>query len=123
MKEQEKQLLLKDLCARLPYNTWVQYDGKDYLVAGYIHGRVPLLPSVFSSAVGPCPLIKEVKPLLRPLLSMTNDEFEEYKKDRNSFLASDEIDFFNKYHFDYRGLIEKGFALKAHEGMYETKTE
>ena len=49
MEENLKQLLLKDLCARLPYfENWVQYEGKDYIVTGYGHGRVSLLPSVFS---------------------------------------------------------------------------
>jgi hypothetical protein len=33
------------------------------------------------------------------------------------------IDWLNAHHFDYRGLIEKGLALEAPEGMYNTKTE
>ena len=33
--------------------------------------------------------------------------------------AAFEVDFYNKHHFDYRGLIEKGLALEAPEGMYE----
>lgn len=33
--------------------------------------------------------------------------------------SSNLIDWLNTYHFDYRGLIEKGLALEAPEGMYE----
>jgi hypothetical protein len=28
------------------------------------------------------------------------------------------IDWLNAHHFDYRGLIEKGLAIEAPEGMY-----
>lgn len=30
-------------------------------------------------------------------------------------------DWLNAHHFDYRGLIEKGLALEAPEGMYKTE--
>jgi hypothetical protein len=39
-----------------------------------------------------------------------------YEHDINSY-----IDWLNKHHFDYRGLIEKGLALEAPEGMYSIK--
>lgn len=149
MKMEDKELLLKDLCARLPYfENWVQYDGKDYMVTGYGHGRVSLLPSMFSSAVGPCPLVEEVKPYLRPMSSMTEEEKIELSRlchftavsencetiehgirilDEISgdFYAPnivvDAIDWLNANHFDYRGLIDKGLALETPEGMYKTE--
>ena len=122
MTQEDKELLLKDLCARLPYlENWVQYDGKDYVVTGYGHGRVSLLPSMFSSAVGPCPLIEEVKPYLRPMSSMTEDELETYDKLAFEWFPTKLFDWFNKHHFDYRGLVEKGLALEAPEGMYKTE--
>jgi len=143
MTKEEKQLLIiliKDLCARLPYETWVQYDGKEWLVTGYAHGRVSLLPSVFSSVSGPCPLIDEVKPYLRPMSSMTEEEKmqlkEEQLKDtrlfaealtkaaggdtsmRGKVIPHFAADWCNKNHFDFRGLIPMGLALEATEGMY-----
>jgi hypothetical protein len=137
MTQEEKQLLLKDLCARLPYGLWVQYDGKDYMVTGYGHGRVSLLPSKFTSAVGPWPLVEEVKSYLRPMSSMTEAEKEEirqrfcYEWEESvvelmyySIEIQDAdclIDWLNEHHFDYRGLIEKGLALEAPEGMYKTE--
>lgn len=128
MTQEEKQLLLRDLCARLPYlETWVRYEDKDYVVTGYGHGRVSLLPSVFSSVGGPCPLVEEVRPYLRPMSSMTEVEQQKYydlthQEDDDIWgkcLFDKMVDFCNENHLDYRGLIEKGLALEAPEGMYK----
>jgi len=121
MTQEEKQLLLKDLSARLLYETWVKYEGKEWLVTGYGHGRVSLLPSVFSSIGGPCPLVEEVRPYLRPMSSMTEEEKEEYDKtfDWDYSIQGTPFDWLNEHHFDYRGLIEKGLALEAPEDMYK----
>lgn len=35
-----------------------------------------------------------------------------------AIIMSDAINWLNARHFDYRGLIERGLALKAPEGMY-----
>ena len=140
MEENLKQLLLKDLCARLPYfENWIQYEGKDYIVTGYGHGRVSLLPSPFSSSVGPCPLIEEVKPYLRPMSSMTEEEENEWlgfnidplleavgkphARIEDLMLRAksqyNPLDWLNEHHFDYRGLIEKGLALESRKDMYK----
>lgn len=124
MTPEEKQLLLKDLCARLPYhNLRVQYDNKDWLAMGYGHGRIELLSSYFSSIAGPCPLIEDIKPYLRPMSSMTEEKKEEYDKtfDWDYSIQGTPFDWLNEHHFDYRGLIEKGLALEAPEGMYKTE--
>lgn len=145
MTQEEESLLLKDLCARLPYNLWVHYKDKDYLVTGYGHGRVSLLPSIFSSSVGPCPLVEEIKPYLRPMSSMTEDEFESLKQysglmydqlelaefqngtykclefylsEIPSYIVILVFDWLNTHHFDYRGLIERGLAIEAPKDMY-----
>lgn len=129
MTPEEKQILLKDLCARLPYETWVQYEGKEWLVTGYGHGRVSLLPSIVSSVGGPCPLIEEVKPYLRPMSSMTEKEEKtfqafldfqaEYVSDADLDNKTDMFDWLISHHFDFRSLIEKGLALEALEGIYK----
>lgn len=135
MTQEEKQLLLKDLCTRLPYHDlWVQYDNKDWLAIGYGHGRIELLPNPFSSIAGPCPLIEDIKLYLRPMSSMTDEEKEKLQLlhdtvcdenygDGYSPAAWDAIveweDYYNSNHLDYRGLIPMGLALKAKEGMYK----
>ena len=136
MTQEDKKLLLKDLCNRLPYlENWVRYDGKDYVITGYGHGRVSLLSSMFSSGVGPCPLVEEVKPYLRPMSSMTEEEESEwrltfdtvydlvpggdpdneddYDDNWHNEPSAESFDWLNEHHFDYRGLIEKGLAIKV----------
>ena len=75
----------------------------------------------------------EVKPYLRPLSSMTKEEYEELRKiDRYYGIAPlseindwepgyKSIDWLLRHHFDYRNLIEKGLAIEATEGMYDIK--
>ncbi len=124
--EEDKVLLLKDICGRLPYfDLWVQYDNKDWLAIGYGHERIELLPNIFSSIAGPCPLIDEIKPYLRPMSSMTEEEKEEMTKMStliNSITLVKELgDWLNAHHFDYHGLIPMGLALEAPKDMYKTE--
>lgn len=115
MTQEEKALLLKDLCARLPYNPMVEYKGETYNVLGIVHERLALCKPPMSYTLDDCPLVKEVKPYLFPQSSMT----EEQQKDLAKFVANgvyDEnivYDWFNKNHFDYRGLIPMGLANNA----------
>lgn len=147
MTTEEKELLLKDLCARLPYNVKVSHDRipppgwkiKNTWVDGYLDSVDPN----WSKADGYRPHIicagtecgiADVKPYLRPMSSMTEEEKKEFyevsglncydglftcKKlaKRQSFIG-EVLDWLNAHHFDYRGLIEKGLALEAPEGMY-----
>ena len=65
-----------------------------------------------------------VKPYLRPMSSMTEEEKLEYViawDSRQPYLPTEAMDWLNEYHFDYRDLIEKGLALEAPEGMYKTE--
>jgi len=130
MTQEQKQLLIKDLCSRLPYETWVEYEGKEWLVTGYGHGRVSLLPSVFSSVGGPCPLVEEIRLYLRPMSSMTEEEkaflgatkeieYTQTGLTGEGILTLESYDYLNSIHVDYRGLIPMGLALEATEGMYK----
>jgi len=137
MTQEEKQLLLKDLCARLPYycHFKVRWGDEDYNILDVGFGRVTLVKPFMSITSG-SPLVEEVKPYLRPMSSMSKSEWEEYKKavmtDNNIHTGcvidgKPEIftvgvrgmDFLNEHCFDYRDLIQLGLALKAPEGMYE----
>ena len=141
--DEQKELLLKDLCARLPYGVIVQCD------TDHRHK--------FDEALTPMHLINfyqfDTKPYLRPMSSMTEEERIEFSKllvkrycdedweghistsycieidnvytdDENgikypSVFSMDAIDWLNKKMFDYRGLIPMGLALEAPEGMYK----
>ena len=123
MTQEDKELLLKDLCARLPYGVkcenYNHIDGRNVFKVtdirdnGYICGTVNnhYCWAVFD------PL--ELKPYLFPLSSMTKEQRQElqYITERwmydTSYSISDSTDWLNKNHFDYRGLIEKGIAIDA----------
>lgn len=118
MTQENKELLLKDLSARLPYDPIV-----------YVDENLPRLKLGAATRVWEYIAIdKPCKPYLRPMSSMTEEEDKEYTnidnrsyscpKDCAHIPASDRIDWLNAHYFDYRGLIEKGLALEAPEGMY-----
>ena len=125
MVQEDKQLLLKDLCGRLPYGVHGEYSwkcGKPYERELTGNLMAELILSFNSSEDS------EFKPYLRPMASMTKEE----KKVFNDFLEfeseypdvdldnkTDMYDWLNAHHFDYRGLIEKGLALEAPEDMYK----
>ena len=132
MTKEEKQLLLKDLCARLPYGVKVMnkyksqtktlsaVDIKNLVVRFYEND----VNAPFGTHVeNPLKLYLQIKPYLRPISSMTEEEsFDFGEVILNATIEEvDKIDWLNEHHFDYRGLIEKGLALEAPEGMYKEK--
>ena len=118
MTQEEKELLLKDLTARLPYNVEVDYNNSVCEVLSIDKYNEEL--GIWKSP-GYSPIVKleEVKPYLFPLSSMTEEQKQEYQyiTERwmydSSYSISDSIDWLNKNNFDYRGLIPMGLALDA----------
>ena len=130
MTQEEKELLLKDLCARLPYEVKIATHTYNYCDVCTPKGIVGD-KCYFNDNPrydGDCH-IDEVKPYLRPMSSMTEEEKEEYNGLLLDFEfypgkyfvvpSTDVVDWLNAHHFDYRGLIPIGLALEAQEGMYE----
>lgn len=122
MTQEYKELLLKDLCARLPYgvkveSVFINTDTKKRKSCGIeIFDATCIL--MIRDGFG------EFKPYLFPLSSMTEEEWEDYQKIRiidwvhgdinGTFInAGSIVDWLNAHHFDYRGLIEKGLAIDA----------
>lgn len=151
MTQEEKDLLLKDLCARLPYGVryrhfaWDDERGEE-CIASQIYSINPdgYVKNYYDDETD---YIDNVHPYLFPLSSMTEEqerelialtgykseceaycgfdsmgyyikavgEFE-YEEGEHSFMFYPDyvgVDWFNKNHFDYRGLIEKGLAIDA----------
>lgn len=116
MTQEDRELLFKDLCTRLPYEAKVQ-------VFNYGVESVETLYQIdldgYISTVEGDELKYSYKPYLFPLSSMTEEQKEEYQyiTERwmydSSYSISDSIDWLNKNNFDYRGLIEKGLAIDA----------
>lgn len=118
MKREDKKLLLIDLYGRLPYNFVYCYCNAPFAE----DKPIVLTPVVISNLMNATDDLV-IKPYLRPMHSMTEEEklvYEYYEEGTcNSGLASELIDWLNKNMFDYRDLICKGLALKAPEGMYD----
>ena len=121
MTQEYKELLIKDICARLPYNVICQVKFKEN---GKYNSKVMLLSGIFTDEAyfttkGGSIYSNEYKPYLFPLSSMTEEQKQEYQHitERwmydSSYSISDSIDWLNAHHFDYRGLIEKGLAIDA----------
>lgn len=121
MKPKEKDLLLKDLCARLPYG--VKVEVKNYRCNGEVRNVEIEILNVEHLT---CP-IERYRPYLRPMSSMTEEEKKEYQSlceihfdcdgDDNFmicyFNTIESFDWLNKNMFDFRGLIPKDLALST----------
>ena len=123
MTQEEKELLLKDLCARLPYETLISIDGNRYRMAEVRNALIGI--DTYKTTIDNCN-IEQVKPYLFPLSSMTEEQEEKFHdelielelkalSDEISHIevAKFEIDYYLKNHFDYRGLIPMGLAIDA----------
>lgn len=129
MAQKDKELLLRDLCARSPYGVKVSLESDKRKLTGVLDAVYPtddrVIVDNLSQAIAPIDvrtggfLIERdnVKPFLRSIHKLTKEELEELE-----FLTdSDYVDYCNKHHIDYRNLIPKGLALEAPEGMYNIK--
>ena len=136
MTQEDKELLLKDLCARLPYgvklkknygdNTTVElcgidvdkntiniceFKGKSITVCD---NNIPLFLAMVKS---------RYLPYLFPMSSMTKEQRKEYDGlcehilddfgHPASFDTTNSLDYLNRHNIDYRGLIPKNLALDA----------
>lgn len=141
--EEEKQLLFKDLCARLPYKVRckcvsglgggetekgvLKYVGNCYGVISNYYEGVPLHSGFVNNVFYP---IENIKPYLRPMSSMTKEERKmvctmnalseaelddriKYWKMYVNSYTIETFDLFNSNHLDYRGLIPMGLAIKV----------
>ena len=143
MIQEDKQLLLKDLCARLPYGVKCAFYSSHGVIPSTIvkididNETISHKPEGQSSVYFHFVESGNIKPYLRPMSSMTDEEKEEFRQMfcyewEESVVelmyysieigdADHLIDWLNEHHFDYRGLIEKGLALEATEGMYKNE--
>ena len=121
MTKEEKDLLIKDLCSRLPYGVKVlclrDFNHDWYNLEMIDIGDDEVYVTAYEPYTNRYVEIEAVKPYLFPLSSLT----EEQRKELQSLMIQDvygilyhtieSYDYLNKNHFDYRGLIEKGIAI------------
>ena len=147
MKQEDKILLVKDLCSRLPYGVRVclasefsgvlhnisvlhMYEGNDD--SDKYDSIVDYVADIDFFGDGYPYEVEEFKPYLFPLSSISSEQLKEvseilgkevevldnylnivdHTRNTFSYLELDALfDWFNKNHFDYRNLIEKGLAI------------
>lgn len=113
MTQEDEELLLIDLCTRLPYDFFVHRysDNADIRI-----DNISTFSHFLEYSEG-----EDFKPYFRPMLSMTEEEVDEFTQfdvysDSEDIMPNYEaIDWLNKHHFDYRGLIKKGLAIAVTE--------
>lgn len=125
MTQENKELLTKDLCTRIPYGVIVNVNGMSNvkLISVSCYREISIddgSTNLYS--------ISDVKPYLFPLSSMTEIQCYELASIHSDFQDCwkyiktpiplsicnfEQIDWFNRNHIDYRGLIEKGLAIDA----------
>ena len=119
MTQEDKSLLLKDLCARLAYDVVYHRNDGANIKLNAIDVERGLLN--YTDDIEE----RECKPYLRSMDDMTEEEKREYNtiamhtivtsKGFVHLEASELVDWLNAHHFDYRGLIEKGLAIAVTE--------
>ena len=139
MTKEDKKLLFEDLSARLLYHPKAEITFGNTKKVKTLESRDLYSPTYSSYKKKKY----EVKLYLRSMTSMTEEEKTEISKLLNyefyvdsdcALVAEDDrhrirldlmqkyIDWLNAHHFDYRGLIEKGLAFEAPEGMYKVES-
>ena len=118
MTQENKELLFKDLSARLPYHVkckvWLEDGTTEEGLLDLQHNYGNVLQDAFYYDK-----IKDIKPYLLPMSSMTEEQYDEFIN-TCTFLRGSKFgwtdrtfDWLNKNHFDYRGLIPMGLANNA----------
>lgn len=122
MTQEDKILLLKDLCARLPYMPKIKITYQQQGIKGTDEGNVSCdaIEHIVNDLRNG--VITDMQIYLRPMSSMTEGEKKEYHELCDSYYgiyfdSVGSIDWLNKKGFDYRGLIPMGLALETPEGI------
>ena len=116
MTREDKELLLKDLCARLPYGVKMNHIADDEHSPKTLIGAAKDMITLEGLGGYECVDIEDYKPYLFPLSSMTEEQRNEYHELLYDPIHGINIDYFDwchKNHLDCRGLIPKGLAIDA----------
>lgn len=127
MTQEEKDILIADLCGRLPYGLIIKCND------GFRQSKEKLVSiDVGNGLINYDWRLTDIKPYLRLWTSMTEKEIKEIQTLLGDAIVGTEMDtisiletqvlfkYLNKKMIDYRGLIEKGLVLEAPEGMYNS---
>lgn len=122
MTQEERDLLFKDLCSRLPYGVKLHCYSHSIMCIGPYTLNTIVLDRIFNKHTEYAPF-DEAKPYLFPLSNMTEEQKKEYYALCDESITEwgtplyfdtvESIDWLNAHHFDFRGLIPMGLAINA----------
>ena len=133
MTREERELVFIELSSRTPYGVYCNIDGDKRLLLGTrredddvfaslkypfrtgITDKYGVTYRVMEMEIGQW----EIRPYLRPLSDMTEEEEIYYNTVFVHKSPFEKLVWLNSHHFDYRDLITSGVAIKAEEGMYK----
>ena len=129
MTHEDAQLLISDLCGRFPHGLYVRLNDEDMRITEVSISRNNVIFTVVGATKTYVGVDGErIRPYLRSMSTMTDDERYDYSITLDSFSnglgvnvsypSTSSFDWLNKHHFDFRGLIEKGLAYEAPDWMY-----
>ncbi|MDY3966438.1 MAG: hypothetical protein SOZ25_09815 [Prevotella sp.] len=120
MTQEDKELLIKDLTARLPYGVKIELSW--WVMGEWISIDTTLEADHIEELLNDEDGDTEIEPYLFPISRMTEEQ-KMFLRQQNWCIAIsasgtvettiEGINWLNKNHFDYRGLIEKGLAINA----------
>ena len=130
MTQEDKELLLKDLCARLPYGVKMNHIADDEHSPKTLIGVAKDMITLEGLGGYECVDVEDYKPYLFPLSSITEEQKKEYNywkhevpvcryeygdvvEEIELYDSPESFEYLIENHFDYRGLIEKGLAIDA----------
>lgn len=124
MTQEEKDLLFKDLSARLPYCVRCKVNDLCLVLVELSIAQTGTFMTSIVSAIKDTVKIEDCKPYLRSIDAMTDKERKRFRcllreQELYDSYGDKLIDWLNAHYIDYRGLIEKSLALEAPEGIYE----
>ena len=111
--KEDKDLLLKDLCARLSYDVKLSYRCNHTHVLRAVHKSGLIVINDTATDITTTTDVENIKPYLFPLSSMTEEQQLFYSTHLNYMPYYQRVDWFNKHHLDYRGIIPLGIAIDA----------
>ena len=113
MTQEDRDILIADLCGRLPYGLIIKCND------GFRQSKEKLVSiDVGNGLINYDWRLTDIKPYLRPMSSMTEEERQEYGLVLCDELSTNQFDWLNRKMFDHRGLITIGLALEAPKGVY-----
>lgn len=119
MIKADKDLLLKDLCSRLPYEVQMNHIADNDISPVTLIGIAKNMITLQGTGGYECVDVEHYKPYLFPMLNKTEEQNKKWRSLMNRdvygilYPTIESYDYLNKHHFDYRGLIEKGLAIDA----------